>query len=234
LHKEHFDNIRKKANKIRKDCVKYNFDINMPLSKDLCLFIGAFIGDGFTNVYNAKTYHSQISGDKGLDSDYYYNILKPICKDLFGIEPYIYERKNNNGINFNLYSKRIYELLTKRFKMQRGVKCYTVQIPQEILSSEKSFLNASLRGMFDTDGGVGIDKRSSYKKPYIRINYTSSSDALIRQLTKILTDYFINHSIHKKGNTQMIQINGEENIKKFMKEIGFANKRHLDKINKHL
>jgi intein/homing endonuclease len=84
--------------------------------------------------------------------------------------------------------------------------------------------------MFDTDGGIGIDKRTIYKKPYVRINYTSASKELIKQLTLILSNYNIPHSIHKKGNAEMIQINGEKNVKKYLLEIGFSNKRHLDKL----
>jgi DNA-binding transcriptional regulator WhiA len=125
-------------------------------------------------------------------------------------------------------------MLTNRFAIPSGVKCYTVQIPVEIVNSEKKLINSTLRGMFDTDGGIGIDKRRSYKVPYIRINYSSVSEKLIRQIEKFLLDYNIKYSIHRKGNTLIVQINGKENVKRFISEIGFSNKRHLDKIRKFL
>ena len=91
-------------------------------------------------------------------------------------------------------------------------------------------IGAVLRGMFDTDGGIGLDKRKTYKKPYIRINYTSVSEVLIKQISDILFKINLLHSIHKRGNAFMIQINGEKNVKKFISEIGFSNSRHLKKV----
>jgi hypothetical protein len=91
--------------------------------------------------------------------------------------------------------------------------------------------------MFNADGGIGWDKRKSYKKPYIRVNYTSSSMGLINQIHEIFSRMEILHSTHTKLNpinkAKMIQINGESNVRKFIKNIGFSNPRHLNKI-RHL
>lgn len=229
VNKKKFDEGRKKA---RKDVLKYIFDINMDLNEDLCEFIGAIIGDGFTNKYT-NFYQTQITGDNLFDSNYYHNKLKPICQNIFNISPKI--TKKRGWIRLNIYSKMLFEMLTKRFDIPAGKKCYTVTIPDEILKSEDKFIKATLRGMFDTDGGIGIDKREIYKKPYIRVNYTSSSPVLIDQIHKILKGYKINHSVHKKNDApaKQIQINGEKNVQLFLKKIGFSNPRHLNKV-KHL
>lgn len=227
LNKKQFDIGRNKAIRLHKKFVKYNFNINMPLSEELCEFVGAIIGDGFTNKY-INFYQIQIAGDRVLDSNYYYTILKPMCINLFKINPKITEKENS--IRLNIYSKRLFEMLTKRFGIPAGVKSYTVEIPKEILNSDKNFLKSTLMGMFNTDGGLGFDKRKSYKTPYVRINYTSVSKRLIKQLDVILTEYSIPHSIHKRGNALVIQINGVENVKRFNSKIGFSNERHLKKI----
>ena len=92
-------------------------------------------------------------------------------------------------------------------------------------------LNATLRGMFDTDGGIAFDRRQSYKKPYIRINYTSSSEDLVKQIHNILIRHNIKHSFHSNNpKANIIQINGEKNVKSFLNKIGFSNPRHLVKI----
>ncbi len=224
----------RRMSKLNSSKVKYDFDINMPLSEQLCEFIGVIIGDGCTNKYNGHIYQTQITGDKTLDKEYYSNNFSLICKNIFTIYPKIGIR--SSGIYINLYSKRIFEMLTERFRIPRGIKCYTVVIPQEILNASKEMLTATLRGMFNTDGGVGLDKRRSYKKPYIRINYTSASPALISQISKVLYSYHIPHSIHttNKNNehtAQQIQINGEKNVRIFMKYIGFSNPRHSQKLD---
>lgn len=229
INKEKFDMGRKKGAMASKDNIKYNFNINIPLSIDLCEFIGAIIGDGFTNKYN-NFYQTQITGDKHLDLEYYHKVLKPICEKLFSITPKIVER--SGGLRLNMYSKRLFEMLTNRFHIPAGKKCYSVKIPEEILKSEEKFVNATLRGMFDTDGGIGLDKRKTYKKPYIRINYTSTSISLINQIHNLLEEYKIPHSVNKKNDSsaKQIQINGEKNVKLFLKEIGFSNPRHLNKV----
>jgi hypothetical protein len=84
--------------------------------------------------------------------------------------------------------------------------------------------------MFNTDGGVGLDKRTIYKKPYIRVNYTSASPKLIEQLHTLLLNFHIPHSVNKRDNAQSVQINGEKNVKRFLKNIGFSNPRSLNKV----
>lgn len=228
INKKSFDEGRKKA---RRNSVKYNFDINLPLSEDICEFIGVVIGDGFTNKYG-HIYQTQITGDQILDLEYYQNTLRPICERQFKICPKIANAAR--GLRFNIYSKRVFELLTQRFKIPAGVKCYSVKIPEEILKSNQKMLAATLKGMFNTDGGVGLDRRKVYKKPYIRINYTSASEELISQLHNILLQLNIPHSVNTNSNsnrkTQVIQINGENNVKRFIDKIGFSNPRHLKKI----
>ena len=149
---------------------------------------------------------------------------------LFNISPKI--TVIASGMYVNLYSKRVFELLTKRFNIPAGIKCYTVEIPKEILNSSQIMINYTLRGMFNADGGVGFDKRHSYKKPYVRINYTSTSHRLISQIHDILQKYKISHSIHGKKDckAKQIQINGEKNVKLFIKKIGFSNPRQLKKL----
>lgn len=230
INKNAFDKGRAVGAIFRKNFgVKYNFDINMPLSEELCEFLGVIIGDGCTNKYG-RMYQSQIAGDKILDKEYYSEIILPLCIKVFGIKPQIVIRPS--GLYMNIYSKRMFEMLTQRFRIPRGIKCYTVEIPKEILDSPKEMLNSVLRGMFNTDGGVGFDKRDTYKKPYVRINYTSASSKLINQIDQILDNYHIAHSVHShnQGRAQQIQINGEKNVKIFLKEIGFSNPRHTKKL----
>jgi hypothetical protein len=231
INKKAFELGRKKGNKFRSEFPKYNFNTNMELSEELCEFIGAVIGDGFTNKYNSA-YQTEITGDKNLDKEYYEKILSLICERRFNIKPII--KKLHNKITLTIYSKRLYELLVNRFSIPAGVKSYTVKIPQEILRSRDIFLKATLRGMFNTDGGVGFDRRKAYKKPYVRINYVSASKELINQIHNSLNSLSIAHTIHLNQNEHpagVIQINGEKNVKNYLRKIGFSNPRHLSKVS---
>ena len=221
-HKEIFE----KGRKIARKKTRYHFDFNIPLTPQLCEFLGAFIGDGFTNKYGS-VYVTQITGDLKLDYEYYTNTLMQILKKISpSSNPKIF--RIDNTARLTVYSKELYVLLTNRFKFKRGKKVYFVMIPKEIIESKNiDLINSCLRGVFDTDGSVYFDKR--YKKPYIRIGLQMLSKNLMKQIFDLLSVQGIKTTITK--DLKKIQINGSENCKKFMKIVGFSNPRHLKKIS---
>lgn len=230
-HKDIFEKGRRIGSKKARDS-RYRFKFNMPLTSRLCELIGAFIGDGFTNKYG-KMYMTQFTGHSILDKEYFVKTLMPHIKMISpNSNPIL--RKKDNTLRLTIYSKEFYSLLTKRFKFPSGKKAYTVVIPDEILNcNDSKKVNLCIRGIFDTDGCVSYDKRKIYKKPYLRINLSSVSSVLIKQIYNKLKELDLSPTITSNYNKHVIQINGVENCKKFIVTIGFSNKRHLDKI-KHI
>ncbi|MCK4669957.1 MAG: hypothetical protein KAT43_02045 [Nanoarchaeota archaeon] len=224
-HKEIFMIGRKLSWKNR--ISKYHFDVNLELNENLCEFLGAFIGDGFTNKYGSS-YVIQFTGDSRYDYEYYEKCMIPIAKTYFNIKPRI--KRIDNTLRINLNSKTLHILLTQRFKFPAGKKSYTVKIPQEILNSCREHITALLRGIYDTDGCVFFDKRPSYRNPYPRIHIELINRPLIRQIYNTLQFFDLNPTITKNG--YIIQINGEKYTKKFLKTIGFSNSRHINRIRK--
>jgi intein/homing endonuclease len=225
-HKEIFEKGRKiGVKKPRKS--KYLFQFEMPLTSKLCEFIGAFIGDGFTNRYGHNCM-TQITGHKELDKDYYFNTLAPIIRLLNpDANPIISIRPD--AIRLTINSREFHKLLSIRFCFPAGKKTFSVKIPEEIINSnDLSLINACLRGIFDTDGCVAFDRRKAYTIPYIRIVLQMESRELIKQIHSLLQNQGINSTI--TNDLRKIQINGIENCRKFVKNIGFSNKRHLDKL----
>jgi hypothetical protein len=225
-HKSIFDIGRKQAT--HKNSTKYKFDLNTPLTNELAEFIGAFIGDGFTNHYG-RMHMVQFAGDSRYDSQYLENrlgsILRKLCPNV-----YISYRniKNQNTIRMTIYAKELHILLTKRFGFPCGKKTYTVKIPDEILNSDKTKINSCIRGIFDTDGCVFFDKRESYSKPYLRICLNLANVDLIKQINNLLLEQDIVSTVG--SNSKRLQINGFNNCKLFIEKIGFSNDRHLSKI----
>ena len=133
------------------------------------------------------------------------------------------------------HSKQLFYVLIKRFCMPKGKKVYTVKIPEEILK-DKNKLIYTLRGIFDTDGCIFVDKRKTYKKLYPRIALQLTNKEIIEQINLALTSLNIKSGISKKtrGNAYTIQINGFKETKKYIDIIGFSNKRHLDRIKDFL
>jgi hypothetical protein len=202
----------------------------MPLSQELCEFVGAVIGDGNITKY-PRTGQVSICGHPELDLAYHH-YLASLAAKLFGMGPRVIARKDR--VQTRIYSLALYKLFTKRFGFTSGPKSYTTNIPDEIFYCGDEFRAAVLRGLFDTDGGVGTDKRKIYKKPYVRINFVSTSFNLVQRICSILDDFNIHYGVHLRDYITpqlQIQINGEVQVKKFLTKIGFSNERHLRKLS---
>ena len=228
-----FDLGRKKALKsTRKIHQISDTEINQDFELDFYEVIGAFIGDGFLNKYG-NSYFIGFAGDSRYDLDYYKNKIIPPISKLFNRKPYI--RIKGNCLSVTFHSKNLFYILIKRFHMPKGKKVYTVKIPEEILK-DKSKLIYTLRGIFDTDGCIFVDKRKTYKKLYPRIALQLTNKPIIEQIYLALTSLNIKCGIAKKarGNAYTIQINGFREVEKYLNTIGFSNKRHLNRIKNFL
>jgi len=223
LYQNIFDEGRKKGSSI----VKYKFDINTRLTNDLSEVLGAFIGDGFTNSYGT-TYMTQFTGDNRSEREYYINKIIPTIKKISSYCNPILSNKGNT-LKLTIYSKEFHNLLVNRFKLKPGKKVYDVTIPDEILKSgKKEIISSCIRGIFDTDGSVYFDKRNKYRIPYIRICLKMESKNLIKQIYLHLLDLGIKPKL--VDNNRIIQINGVQKSKEYIKFIGFSNPRNLKKI----
>lgn len=205
------------------------FDINLSLDYDLAYFIGLFIGDGFTNTYQ-RYYIIQFTGDKRTEDVFYRDYFSNVVKKLFNLIPKIRHNKLGNGLRFNLYSRDLFNLLTKRFKIKAGRKSHTVLVPEEILGSSKDIKSAFLRGIYDAEGCVFIDKRKTYKIPYVRIELHMCNLSLLRQLLSLLEELGIKSTLGTSKNNLRVTIYTEEMVKRFIKEVGFSNPKQLDKL----
>lgn len=231
----------KKLFELRKQEFVTNFNLEIPLTENLCEFIGAFIGDGNLNLNKKGRFNVNIVGHSKLDYNYLTKYIPSLILPIIHRKTSVYFRKNTNAMRIGFSSKFLGKLLTERFRFPAGAKTYTVQIPEEIINAEERFVFATIRGIFDTDGCVFIDKRKIYLKPYPRITLQVTSQNLANQLEIFLSKYFkvysskTNRKIKepKKFNSHEIyavEIYGLEQLEKWMKLIGFSNERHSNKV----
>ncbi len=210
---------------------------DMPLTEDLCEFVGAVIGDGsidgYLDVRGNSKYHVFITGNAELDDDYLTEYLVKILETTFQKKPTILLRDSRTMI-LNICSKRIFGFLTERLGFIPGNKTYTVSIPPEIINGGEKLVFASIRGIFDTDGNFFVDNRKIYRKPYPRITLRIASEPLFLQLKEILEKYFSIYAAKKKNGIHQIYeivIYNEDQLDKWMSLIGFSNQKHLKKID---
>ena len=191
--------------------------------------IGVIIGDGNIH-YNSKTrkYFFEITGDPKLERDYF-EYVRTLISSLLDKNPKIYVR--DRGLRIRVYSKEFVEFLINKLNMPYGEgKCEKVEIPELIYSQDWGILKYCIRGITDTDGSLFVSKKPGIEKyPGIEISTTSKNLSL--QLRKIISQkYRIGFREFKKDNYRrryILSINGNIMVDKWIKDIGFSNKRKL-------
>lgn len=196
--------------------------------------MGIFIGDGFTAYYGY--YLTQFIKHRHLDELYREEVLIPLVKGTFNIPPHTSKDGNTRRVNY--YSRDLYELLTERFNMPADKKCFKVKIQQEILESDQAFIAAALRGIADTNGTVFFDTHECYKKPYPRIQVSTSSSEIANQIKEILVGmelslYFNKRGLDTKSSQFYIEIYSVRQLNKWHDKIGFSNPTRIYKIQEY-
>ena len=198
-------------------------------SNELAEFYGIMLGDGnLTKIrgYKIGTYQARIVGDSRNDYDHLVNYIKPLVEKLFTIEVGGWKEKKANAFVLNMTSRKLTEFLeSKGFKAGNKIKSQ-VTIP-EWIKKNPEFLKACLRGLIDTDGCVhAMSKRDSNLGSSSFKNYNKT---LLEDARKSFIQLGFNPS--KIILEKTFYLSRQEEIKKYLKEIGFSNPKHLRRLN---
>lgn len=231
---EDFNKGRKKGLvSIRKKRETDNISFSgLNLTPEICELIGAFIGDGMFNVYKNKLYQIEFACDKRYDLNYYNEVIIPAAKNIQdNISANIYNSyKRENALRIVFYSKKFFLFLRDFCGFTPGRKAHTIEIPSFLFNKE-TFRERVIRGIFDTDGGVFLDKRKMYKNTYPRIIFQTVSKPLFEQLKSTLSEKFTLYTrFNEKRQVYIIELYGINQVKRWMSTIGFSNQRHLNKV----
>jgi intein/homing endonuclease len=203
----------------------------MRTEPELAEIVGAFIGDGFTNVYNKKIFITEFTGHPKNDFKYYHEIIIPLMRYLFPAKPNVAFRSRSLRLRYN--SRQIHIFLTKIIGLPAGVKSQTVTIPKIFLKN-KTTSKAVLRGIFDTDGCIFWNKRKIYKSYYPRLSITTKSKKLAYQLKQMLTKLGFKPCLlcdkWQNKNAFHIDVYGKKQMNKWVREIGFSNPHHIERL----
>lgn len=202
------------------------FDFDFKLAE----FVGAVLGDGhifYHKSQNVGVYGIRIAGDIKLDKDYHTNYLLNLGKDIFGIDGKILLRikEKNSGRFLDFYSKHLVEIFKEMLIFPGNKIKNQSTIPKWIILNE-TFLKHCLRGLIDTDGS--IFKMLNKDNNILRIGFTSHNLTLLNDVRSS----FIRLGFHpsKIISNRQIFLSRKSDITKYLKDIGFSNKRHLDRL----
>lgn len=207
--------------------------INIPSNSiELAEFVGAVLGDGHVHFTKKTTkkrfvgvYQIRITGDKRYEKDYHIYLGK-IAESLFGIISRHIEIDKKNERYLFLSSRGLVEFF---FKMGIGAGNKIINqstIPEWIYKNDL-FLKACIRGLIDTDGS--IHRMSNRDSGLLRINFKNYNFKLLNDAREAFIYLGFHPSKIINGNIFYISRQGE--IAKYLKEIGFSNKKHLDRLN---
>lgn len=205
------------------------------ISEELAEEIGWHIGDGSMNYYNNRGKlrgFYQLRGHIEDDKKHYEKRIIPIFKKLFDIDINLREMPSTRVIGFQIWNNDLIKFKEK-LTLPLGKK-YNIKIPKILLKNNK-LKKAVLRGIFDTDGGIYLEKKNN--KLYPRIYIATISLELSQQLLDLFKEFNIRPTrysqlYNKNFNRQrsyIITIRGEKMFHKFIKEINPQNPKHQRK-----
>jgi len=201
-----------------------------------CELIGALIGDG--HIYRKKhKYIVGFTGNKITDRKYYRKLETLIWK--------VWHKKvkskiRENAVRIQFDSLPVVLRLINYFKIPANKgKCCKVFIPPQILKN-RNLVNHTIRGIVDTDGSIFVaDKPGAPKYPSIEI--TTTSNKLAKQLRAVLINkgfrvakIWSYCSKMSKLTTFKVPLNGKQNLRKWVAEIGFSNSYKMNRARRAL
>jgi len=198
---------------------------------DLAEETGIHIGDGSMNIYTNGACYT-VACHEINEKEYIKNHVAKLVEKIYGIKPNL--RKWSEGAyGFRIHSQKVVDFKHKDLNLPLGKKI-NIKIPERIYENPK-LLKRCLRGLFDTDGYLCIEKR--FGKPYPRIELHVNSKELIEQVKHALKDMGFGVSVweHKyaKKNwltTYNLCVRGRKSLELWMNEIGFKNEKNLKKV----
>ncbi len=186
------------------------------ITPKLSYLLGWICGDG--HLKECHNYLVKISEKSTNQLEY---ILKPLFKDLFGIEVPIF-RRFKGGYAIQVGSKPIFRFLTQVLKIQVG------KIPHFIWDVDKVNKRYFLTGLFDAEGYVcPLYLHSTIAITQSNLEFLNKVVRLFREIDISFIGPYLTKS--KFGNSYFIQIRKKKEILKFSNQIGSC---HVDKSQK--
>lgn len=188
--------------------------------------IGILIGDGGISPF-------QVRVTLGLKTDKEYaHYVKLLFEQLFRVRPSLLESKDRSTIEVVVSSRALVKLLNKAGlplgnKIKQGI-----DIPNWIKRNH-NFSKLCLRGIFDTDGSVYLDKHRIKGTDYVSMNIAvvSASSNLLTSINEILVrESFTPTRTSKKS----IRLRRTTEVMEFFRVVGSKNSKHVKKFDSFL
>lgn len=192
-------------------------------SEYLAELIGILIGDGHLSAF-------QVSMTTNSRTDMEHAIfVQKLFKRLFKLSAKVTARKYENAVNVVVSSKGLVNYLNK-CGMPVGNKIKNGLAVPPWIYSNLNYQKAFIRGLFDTDGCIYLDRHLIRGKLYQHLGWTITSyaSALVEGIIKILVNLDFKPTF--RPSQKSVFLRRGRDIKRYFSLIGTHNPKHFNRF----
>lgn len=196
-------------------------------SEDLAELMGILFGDGHLSEFQVSMTTNSITDVEHAE------YTRRLFRKLFRINASITKRKRDNAINVVASSKNLVNLLNK-MGMPIGNKLEHGLLVPLWISRSRNYQKAFLRGLFDTDGCIYLDRHIIRGKQYKHMGWTitSYSKSLVEGVIGILHNMGFGPTYRVTQKSVFLRRTAE--IVRYFSEIGSSNQKHIRRFQDFL
>ena len=194
-----------------------------PQSPLLAELIGILAGDGYVGVYQTTMTTNSLTDFE------HAQYTKLLFEKLFKVSATISFKKGKNACVVVVSSKEICRFLVKKGLISGHKIRGGLSIPAWI-KAHKRYSLAFIKGVFDTDGCIYIDRHTIRGRSYENMGmaFTNRSLPLLADFRELLESLGL-HPTQKTDFTVFLR--RREDIQKYFEVVGSSNPKHLKKYN---
>ena len=196
-------------------------------SERLAELLGILFGDGHLSAYQAS-----ITTNAKTDKEHAIFTQKLIA-ELFRIKVSLKLRKKMSVVDIIASSRRLVKFLN-RAGMPIGDKIKNNLTVPSWIKQKKIYKKAFIRGLFDTDGCIYLDKHRIKSKQYKHLGWaiTSYASKLVIDVLDILKD--LGFSPTNRATQKSVYLRRQEEIHNYFKKIKTNNPKHGNRFIKFI
>lgn len=195
-------------------------------SSYLAEFTGIMMGDGGISKYQICVTLNKID-------DYDYSLfVRKLMNNLFQVAPSVIKKIHEKTLILNISRLQLVRFCNDHLNLPTGHKIrHGLYVPGWIMK-KTVYKRSFLRGLFDTDGCVVIEKHKVDKVvySYARLNFTSYCPILSKSTFQMLTE--LGYTPKVRRNERSIQLENYDEICDYFRVIGTHNPKHTERLKK--